>query len=119
MHGYFRTTHDLDLWINKTPENYQKLLKAFAIFGMTIFDMTEENFFSSKLDVFSIGRSPIRIDIITLLKGVDFGKAYKNSIVKEIKNIDVRYLHLKDLIAAKTAAGRFKDLDDLEKLYLI
>lgn len=94
MHGYFRTTQDLDVWINKTSENYKLLSKAFAIFGMPIFDMTEENFLSKKYDVFSIGRSPIRIDLITTLKGVDFEDAYKNSIIKEIEDLDVRYLHL-------------------------
>lgn len=119
MHGYFRTTQDLDVWISKTPDNYQRLIKAFAIFGMPIFDMTKENFLSTTFDVFSIGRSPIRIDLITSLKGVDFDSAFKNSMVKEIEDLEVRYLHLRDLIAAKKAAGRFRDLDDLEKLSLL
>jgi len=28
-HGYHRTTGDMDIWVNKTSENYQKLLSAF------------------------------------------------------------------------------------------
>ncbi len=34
MHGYYRTTNDLDVWVNKTTENYVRLSKAYAIFGM-------------------------------------------------------------------------------------
>ena len=37
LHGYYRTTQDLDIWVNKTPENHLKLSKAFAIFGMPLF----------------------------------------------------------------------------------
>ena len=116
LHGYYRTTQDLDVWVNKTPENHLKLSKAFAIFGMPLFDMTLENFMGEKFDVFSIGRSPIRIDVITKLKGLDFEDAFKHSLVKEIEGLKVNYLQLNDLIQAKKAAGRYKDLDDIEKL---
>jgi hypothetical protein len=77
IHGYYRTTQDLDVWVNKTSENYKKLIKAFAIFGMPVFDMSHKNFMGEQFDVFSIGRSPIRIDIITKLKGLEFKDAFK------------------------------------------
>ena len=96
LHGYYRTTQDLDVWINKTPENYKRLRRAFALFGMPIFDITEENFLSSKFDVFSIGRSPLRIDIITDLKGLSFSEALENSVNKIIEDLNVRYLNLND-----------------------
>ncbi len=116
LHGYYRTTQDLDIWVKKTPENHLRLSKAFAIFGMPLFDMTLENFMGEDFDVFSIGRSPIRIDVITKLKGLDFVDAFQHSLVKEIESLKVNYLHLNDLIQAKKAAGRYKDLDDIEKL---
>jgi len=116
MHGYYRTTQDLDIWINKTEENYIRLRKAFAIFGMPIFDITAENFLSDRFDVFSIGRSPLRIDIITKLKGINFIEAFDNGLFKEFENLNVRYLNLNDLFISKKAAGRYKDLDDIEKL---
>ena len=37
LHGYARTTGDLDLWVNKTAENYQKIVHAFEMFGMPVF----------------------------------------------------------------------------------
>ena len=116
MHGYFRTTQDLDIQINKTPENYIKLRKAYAIFGMPLFDMTLENFIGDEFDVFTVGRSPFQIDMMTKLKGVEFADAIQKAEQKEMEGLKVRYLNLDDLIKAKTAAGRYKDLDDIEKL---
>ena len=44
LYGYSRTTGDMDILVNKTKENYQRLLKAFHDFKMPVFDMTEDNF---------------------------------------------------------------------------
>ena len=33
LHGYNRTTGDLDIWVNPTETNYRKLIKAFSYFG--------------------------------------------------------------------------------------
>lgn len=37
LHGYVRSTGDLDLWIDKTPDNYNKLKKVYLDFGAPIF----------------------------------------------------------------------------------
>ena len=116
MHGYYRTTMDMDIWVNKTEVNYTKLSKAFAIFGMPMFDITLENFLSNRFDVFSIGRSPLRIDIITQLKGLSFPDANEHSLNVEMEGLKVKYLRLDDLIKAKKSSGRHKDMDDIEKL---
>ena len=46
LYGYRRPTGDMDIWVNKTKENYSKLTKAFKKFGLSVFDMTEEKFLS-------------------------------------------------------------------------
>ena len=115
-HGYHRTTRDIDIWVNKSKKNYLSLRKAFAIFGMPVFDMTEDAFLNEEFDVFSFGRTPLQIDIITELKNAHFREAFSNSVIKEMDGIKIRFLHLNDLIAAKKAAGRHRDLDDIEKL---
>jgi predicted nucleotidyltransferase len=116
LHGYYRTTNDLDIWVNKSPENHVKIRKAFAIFGMPLFDMTLENFMGDEFDVFSMGRMPFQIDVMTKLKGVEFADAIKQAEQKELEGLKVSFLNLADLIKAKTASGRYKDLDDIEKL---
>ncbi|MEL6717672.1 MAG: hypothetical protein AAFO82_07160 [Bacteroidota bacterium] len=46
LYGYRRTTGDLDIWVNRTEENYDKIVNAFHDFGMPIFDMSKEKFMS-------------------------------------------------------------------------
>ncbi|HVI43858.1 MAG TPA: hypothetical protein VM802_03285 [Chitinophaga sp.] len=117
LHGYRRVTGDMDIWVKRTAENYLKLTRAFAEFGLPIFDMTEQNFLDvDTTDVFSFGRPPVSIDIITELKGVNFEEAFPQAQIFNEDGLMIRFLHLNNLIEAKKAAGRHKDLDDIEKL---
>jgi hypothetical protein len=81
LHGYRRVTGDMDVWVNRTKENYSRLIRAFSEFGLPVFDMTESKFLDTDFaDVFSFGRPPISIDIITKLKGVDFDDAFSQAL---------------------------------------
>jgi hypothetical protein len=116
IHGHSRSTGDMDIWVRQTKDNYFKIERAFTIFRMPMFDMTLEKFMSQTNDVFTFGRSPVAIDIITKLKGMEFEFAFKNSSIVNIEDFDVRLIHLNDLIQSKKAAGRPRDIDDIEHL---
>lgn len=118
LHGYFRTTGDMDIWVQPSVENYQRLRQAFAQFGMSVFNMTAERFLdNSRYDVFTFGRPPVSIDILTDVKGLDFETAFAHSEWFEVSDtLSVRALRLADLLEAKKAAARPKDLDDIENL---
>ena len=117
LHGYRRVTGDMDIWVNRTKENYSKLVKAFSDFGLPVFDMTESKFLDANTaDVFSFGRPPVSIDILTKLKGVEFADAFPLALQFDENGLSIRFIHLNSLIQAKKAAGRHKDLDDIEKL---
>ncbi|HBT93628.1 MAG TPA: hypothetical protein DEB23_05110 [Chitinophagaceae bacterium] len=117
LHGYSRTTGDMDIWVDRTKENYVLLNSAFEEFGMPIFDMTLENFISHpEWDVFTYGKPPVAIDILINLKGVNFDFAFNNSIVFDLDGLPIRTIHKNDLITAKMAANRAKDQNDLENL---
>jgi len=75
-----------------------------------------EQFFSEKYDVFSFGKPPYAIEIMTVLKGVEFAGAFVNAPMEEVGGIQIRVIHLNQLIQAKKAAGRHKDLNDIENL---
>ncbi len=79
LHGYVRGTGDMDVWINKTKDNYQKLVKAFALFGMAVFDMAENAFLGNEFDVWGIGVPPVRIEIMTAVKGLALDETYSQS----------------------------------------
>jgi hypothetical protein len=36
LHGYSRTTGDMDIWVERTSVNYKKIVAAFASFGMRV-----------------------------------------------------------------------------------
>jgi hypothetical protein len=117
LHGYARTTGDLDIWVKKEKENYIRLVNAFKEFKMPVFDMTENNFLKNpELNVFTFGRPPSSIDIMTDVKGLNFSEAFRNSKVVEVESLKVRLIHIDQLLKAKRASGRHKDLDDIENL---
>jgi hypothetical protein len=117
IHGYNRTTGDLDIWVNKTRGNYQRIADAFSNFGMPLFDMTLNNFLnSSEFDVFTFGRPPVAIDLMTEVKGVNFKKSYQDRIIKNIQGIPINIISRDNLKKAKKASNRAKDQDDLEHL---
>ncbi len=117
LHGYSRTTGDMDIWVERTAENYSKLLLAFRQFKMPMFDMTEENFLHhSEWDVFTFGIPPVAIDLMVKIKGLDFNRCYINSLLFEDGDLKIRTIQKSDLILAKKSSGRAKDLNDLENI---
>lgn len=117
LHGYSRTTGDMDIWVEKTYANYVRLVDAFYHFGMPTFDMTAENFLNNPaLDVFTFGRQPVAIDIITAIKGLDFETAFEHASDVDVEGLTIRLIHYNDLLIAKRAAGRPRDQNDLDNL---
>jgi hypothetical protein len=116
LRGYSRSTGDMDIWVNKTEPNFIQLQKAITEFGLPVEAIPKEKFFSVDYDVFSFGRPPYAIEVMTDLKGVDFIKAFENATIQKVDTVEVRVIHLSQLIQAKKAAGRYKDLNDIENL---
>jgi hypothetical protein len=117
LHGYSRTTGDMDIWVEKSEENYKKLTNAFSDFKMPLFDMTLQNFIHNpKVDVFTFGRPPVCIDIMTSVKGLEFKEAFDHAEYFTIHEEKIRVIHYQHLIKAKKTSGRWKDLDDIENL---
>ncbi len=117
LHGYSRTTGDMDILVEKSENNYGNLVDAFRAFGMPVFDMTKENFLKNDaFDVFTYGRPPSSIDIMTSAKGLNFDETFSNSSVHIEDGLKIRLIHVNDLKIAKRASNRAKDIDDLENL---
>lgn len=117
LHGYSRTTGDLDVWVEKTAANYERLANAFFTFGMPVFDMSAHNFLRNPaMDVFTFGRPPVAIDVITQLKGLAFEEGFDAATVTEVDGLPVRLIHYQHLLQAKEAAGRPRDKNDLDNL---
>jgi hypothetical protein len=114
-HGYPRATMDIDIWVMPSAANANAALKALERFGAPLGDLVQEDLLKEDT-VFQIGVAPRRIDIITGASGLRFEEAFSRSIQADLDGIVFRVLSLDDLIANKKAAGRAKDLVDVETL---
>ena len=118
LHGYPRTTGDLDIWVRPDKENYKKLQRAFQRFRMPVFDMTLDNFLDTdEFDVFTFGVPPVSIDIMTRVKGLTFEKAFtKAEMIVIDDQLSIRLIYFDDFLAAKRASGRNKEFNDISHL---
>jgi hypothetical protein len=114
-HGYPRATADMDVWVAAHPHNAERLVAALKEFG---FDLSELSpaLFLKEGQIIRMGVPPVRIDIATSVSGVLFARCYAARIVDLLEDVRVNLINLEDLKANKRAAGRYKDLDDLENL---
>lgn len=58
----------------------------------------------------------LELTIMTAVKGLVFEDAYKLSTIFNDDGLQIRVIHFNDLIRAKKATGRLKDLDDINQL---
>ncbi len=72
---------------------------------MPVFDMMEENFLSDKFDVWMFGVEPVKIELMTAVKGLDFEEAFQKSVIHQEDDLPVRFLHINSLIDAKRSCG--------------
>ncbi|MCL2130542.1 MAG: nucleotidyltransferase [Treponema sp.] len=115
IHGYPRSTMDIDLWVMPDPENARLVLHALNDFGAPSGDLSPEDLQKEGI-VFQIGVAPRRIDILTSVDGLMFEDAFSRSEIVEIDSIPVHILSVPDLIINKKSTGRTKDLADAELL---
>ena len=117
IRGFSRATGDMDLWVNKTEANFNAIQKAIAEFGLPLAAVPKEKFLSELFDVFTFGRPPYAIEILTALKGLQsFKEAFEMATMEVVDDIVIRVIHLQHLIKAKEAAGRHKDKYDIDNL---
>jgi hypothetical protein len=110
-----RTTKDLDIWVDVSPNNAHQFYQALAEFGAPLEGIKEEDFCNPDL-VYQIGVPPNRIDILTGMEGITFDEAWKNRYEASYNHEKVYVIGREDLIKIKRAAGRPQDLEDIQEL---
>ena len=114
FHGYPRATGDIDFWIRPTPPNVKALFRALGEFGFQKLEISEEDLMSGK--IIQLGYPPVRIDLITVLDGLEEEDIWKTRAKGKFGNHAVFYLGREAFAKNKRALGRYKDLADLELL---
>jgi hypothetical protein len=115
LHGYPRTTADMDIWVSRTDDNARKLVSVLEEFGFQDTALATQAFTMAD-QVIRMGVPPLRIELLTSISGVEFKACYADRIENVIDNVRVNVLSLADLKRNKIAAGRPRDLADLAEL---
>ena len=116
LHGVPRATFDLDILIEATPDNAQKLLDALLDAGLgTATLTTAAQLLAHEITIF---RDRVQIDVQTVTPGITFAEVWERRQVMRYGRQEFYVLSREDLIASKRAAGRPKDLEDVRLLEL-
>jgi hypothetical protein len=114
-YGQPRTTRHMDLWLDDSAENMERVYRALADFGAPPIAIDHLNA-ASPLEVVWIGVPPNRIDLAKGLRGLDFASAWEQRDETDLDGLRVHVIGRKDLIASKRECGRAKDLADADAL---
>ena len=114
LHGVPRATFDLDILIEATTTNAQKLLDALleANFG-TAELISANELIAHEITIF---KDRVRIDVQTRTPGLQFDVAWQNREIMDYQNQVFYVVSRNDLIASKLASGRKIDLEDVQIL---
>lgn len=114
LHGVPRATFDLDVLIEADVANAKRLLDSLQQLGFgTAAGITPEELVATQITRL---KDRIPIDVMTKAPGIEFADAFERREVMEFEGQKFFVVSRSDLIAAKRAAGRSRDLEDLRAL---
>jgi hypothetical protein len=117
LHGYGRSTDDMDILVRPSTENAQRVFSALARYGVPVaaHGVTEELFAQKKYG-YRLGVKPNLIELLTTIDGVEFDEAWHGRKSFHLDGREIPFIGRAALIKNKRAAGRAKDLADIEWL---
>lgn len=117
FHARPRATKNLDILVDRTLANARRTRAAVVRFlGAEAPNITVEKLMDPRT-LIVLGVAPVRIDILTSIAGVrSFAAAWKRRVVGMYGSTPTQFLSLEDLLASKAAAGRPRDLADVDVL---
>lgn len=114
-YGRPRYTKDLDIWVDCSDGNAERVYRALGRFGAPLESVTVEDFTDPEV-IFQIGVEPLRIDILPGISGVEFSEAWRRREPSTYGDVPVQVIGREDYIRNKRASGRPSDLRDVDAL---
>jgi hypothetical protein len=123
LHGSPSVTNDLDVCYERSPENLERLAEAMPVLKARLrgapthvpFQLDAKTLAAG--DYFTFVTSAGNLDILGTPAGVDgFDELLRNAETLDLGGLTVPVASIDDLIAMKRAAGRPKDLIEVEVL---
>lgn len=114
LYGVPRATFDLDILIEATPENAERLLQAMLDAGLGTASLTSaDDLLTHEITIF---KDRVRVDVQTSTPGISFAQAWNHRQVMYFQGDRFFVVSKEDLIRSKRAAGREIDLEDVRLL---
>ncbi|MBI3491595.1 MAG: hypothetical protein HY047_07440 [Acidobacteria bacterium] len=117
FHGAPRYSADFDTFVLATRANLFRVVAALEAFGLTELAKTVDPEVWAKTGAtLRVGEAPTQVDVLLQLSGVDFHRVAAGAVEGRYGAVPVLFIGFEDLIANKRAAGRPKDLADVDSL---
>jgi hypothetical protein len=115
LHGAPRFTGDFDILVRPSLENGERVLNAIAGFGFPTSPLDPGDFLNPAT-LIEMGVPPLQIHLMTSISGVGWDEAWAGRSSVRLGSQDVAVIGRRELLRNKRAAGRAKDLADVEAL---
>jgi hypothetical protein len=115
FHGSPRFTADLDILVHPSAEQVSRTLDALKEFGFPTQDLSPEYLLTQE-KILQLGRVPMQVHVMTNITGVSWKTAWASRQPGKYGDVAVLFIGREALITNKRAAGRAKDLADVEAL---
>ena len=115
FHGAPRFTGDLDILVRPAVDNATRLLAALAAFGFPVTDLSPEAI-TDRRRMLEMGVPPVQIHVMSAISGVEWEEAWSDRVEGSLGSNSVQFLGRKTFLRNKRAAGRPKDLADIDAL---
>jgi hypothetical protein len=112
-YGVNRNTGDIDILIEPTRENGERLLDALKKMELEIPEI-KPNEFEGNL-VLSFGFEPDAVDILNKTPGVEFNEAFQDANIVDFSGLKIPIINIKDLIRNKELLQRDGEKSLLDK----
>ena len=110
-----RYTKDIDVWVEPTRENAERVWEALVSFGAPLDEVKLDDFCNPEL-IYQLGIAPNRIDIMMGIKGLEFRPSWDKRVQSSYGGETIYIIHIDDLIEAKKAIDRETDRFDVRIL---
>ena len=110
-----RYTKDMDLLVEPSPANAERILKALQEFGFRSLKLSGKDL-TAERRIVQLGYEPLRIDLVTSIEGVDFQQVWKHKKQGRYGSQKAFFIGLNELIRNKKESNRRQDQADIELL---
>ncbi len=118
FHGAPRYTGDLDILVCPTEENGRRLLSAISSFGFPTTTLTPRDIVIGR-KVIEMGIPPVQLHVMSAIDGVTWGEVWDGREESQLGALTISFIGRAEFLRNKKAAGRVKDLADIEALRAI